>query len=284
MGVNAAMKVFQALNLAALFTGPAGVLLGVAGGIAAATAAVVGFVEATRDGGPAVREMTEAAREMNAVMEEAGSAHEDTAADILATADVAGRYIERLEEIQAAEGENAEESQAYQSTLALLLRTIPELSSCISQTTDEYGRSTHALNTDTEALRANTEEWKKNAQAKAYQDYLNSMYDAYGAVLQEAAENAIGLTEAESRRTDLTEKLEKAQARVNELNRKGTALTQEETDELIRLNGEIDEHFAGLVDAQNAVDDHTQAVERDNAAVARQRKSCPGWSRRSRMC
>ena len=87
IGVNAAIKVFKALELATLFTGPAGVLLGVAAGIAGVTAAVVGFVEATRDGGPAVRELTEAARELNEAIEEAGATCEDTTASTLAAAD-----------------------------------------------------------------------------------------------------------------------------------------------------------------------------------------------------
>ena len=99
VGVNAAIKVFKALELATLFTGPAGVLLGVAAGIAGVTAAVVGFVEATRDGGPAVRELTEAARELNAEMEEAGKTHEDAAAEILATANTADFLIGKLEEL-----------------------------------------------------------------------------------------------------------------------------------------------------------------------------------------
>ena len=104
VGVNAAIKVFKALELATLFTGPAGVMLGVAAGIAGVTAAVVGFVEATRDGGPAVRELTEAARELNAEMEEAGKTHEDAAAEILATANTADFLIGKLEEMEHLRG------------------------------------------------------------------------------------------------------------------------------------------------------------------------------------
>ena len=280
--VNAAIKVFKALELATLFTGPAGVLLGVAAGIAGVTAAVVGFVEATRDGGPAVRELTEAARELNAEMEEAGKTHEDAAAEILATANTADFLIGKLEEMEAAEGENAEQSQEYQNTLALLLRTMPELSDCISTTTDEYGRSTYALETDTAALRANTEEWKKNAQAKAYQDYLNTVYDQYGEVLQEAAENEIGLTMAKYKQEEASQKYNAAIERMNELWAEASEKAEEQnrefgtlvdasaflSQEYYDLQNSLGNLSQELFDAQSDVDAHEKAIEKDKEAVA----------------
>ena len=282
VGVNAAIKVFKALELATLFTGPAGVLLGVAAGIAGVTAAVVGFVEATRDGGPAVRELTEAARELNAEMEEAGKTHEDAAAEILATANTADFLIGKLEEMEAAEGENAEQSQEYQNTLALLLRTMPELSDCISTTTDEYGRSTYALETDTAALRANTEEWKKNAQAKAYQDYLNTVYDQYGEVLQEAAENEIGLTMAKYKQEEASQKYNAAIERMNELWAEASEKAEEQnrefgtlvdasaflSQEYYDLQNSLGNLSQELFDAQSDVDAHEKAIEKDKEAVA----------------
>lgn len=282
VGVNAAIKVFKALELATLFTGPVGVLLGVAAGIAGVTAAVVGFVEATRDGGPAVRELTEAARELNAEMEEAGKTHEDAAAEILATANTADFLIGKLEEMEAAEGENAEQSQEYQNTLALLLRTMPELSDCISTTTDEYGRSTYALETDTAALRANTEEWKKNAQAKAYQDYLNTVYDQYGEVLREAAENEIGLTMAKYKQEEASQKYNAAIERMNELWAEASEKAEEQnrefgtmvyasaflSQEYYDLQNSLGNLSQEMFDAQSDVDAHEKAIEKDKEAVA----------------
>lgn len=282
VGVNTAIKVWKALNLASLFATPAGPFLAVVGAAAAATAAVVTFVDATRDGGSAVRELTVAARELNTAMEEAKTAHEDTAAEILATANTADFLIGKLEEIEAAEGENAKQSQEYQNTLALLLRTMPELSDCIRTTTDEYGRSTYALETDTAALRANTEEWKKNAQAKAYQDYLNTVYDQYGEVLKEAAENEIGLTMAKYKQEEASQKYNAAIERMNEL----WAEASEEADRQYRENGILADATAylsqeyydlqnslgslsqELFDAQSDVDAHEKAIAKDAEAVA----------------
>ena len=81
------------------------------------------------------------------------------------------------------------------------------MSDSISETTDEYGRSTYALETSTEALRKNTAEWEKSARAKAYQDYINSLYDDYGSVLTESAENSIKLTQAEIKLEETEKKI-----------------------------------------------------------------------------
>ena len=282
VGVNAAIKVFKALELATLFTGPAGVMLGVAAGIAGVTAAVVGFVEATRDGGPAVRELTEAAREMNEAMEEAGATCEDTTASTLAAADVANAYIDKLEAMGDMANASDEEQKQYQNTLALLLRVMPELSDCISTTTDEYGRATYTLETTTEALRANTEEWKRNAKAQAYQEYLNTLMEQYNGVMLEAAENEIGLTRARYELEAASQKYNAAIERMNEL----WAEASEEADRQYReygiltdATGYLSQEYYDLQnslsdlsnevwEAQYSVEAHEKAIEKDAEAVA----------------
>ncbi|NBI10931.1 phage tail tape measure protein [Colidextribacter sp. OB.20] len=282
IGVNAAIKVFKALELATLFTGPAGVLLGAAAGIAGVTAAVVGFVEATRDGGPAVRELTTAAREMDEAITEAGATCEDTTASTLAAADVANTYIDKLEAMGDMANASDEEQKRYQNTLALLLRVMPELSDCISTTTDEYGRATYTLETTTEALRANTEEWKRNAKAQAYQEYLNTLMEQYNGVMLEAAENEIGLTQARYELEAASQKYNTAIERMNELWAEASAeadrqwreygvlgdatgyLSQEYYDlqnSLTDLNNEVWE-------AQSSVTAHEKAIAKDTEAVA----------------
>ena len=282
VGVNAAMKVFHALNLAALFTGPAGVLLAVAAGIAGVTAAVVGFAEATRDGGQAVRELTEAARELDTAMEEAKASYEDTTASTLAAADVANYYIDKLEEMGDASQLSDEEQKRYQNTLALLLQVMPSLSDCISQTADEYGRTTYALNTTTEALRANTEEWKRSAKERAYQEYLNSLMEKYNDVMLEAAENEIGLTSAKYKLEDATKKQAAITERMDELWAEANAEAQRQYEEYGILKNATwyltQEYYsleAALFDvgyemrqAQESVTAHERAIARDEEAVA----------------
>lgn len=282
VGVNTAMKVWKALNLASLFATPAGPFLAVVGAAAAATAAVVTFVDATRDGGPAVRELTVAAREMNEAIAEAGATCEDTTASTLAAADVANTYIDKLEAMGDMANASDEEQKQYQNTLALLLRVMPELSDCISTTTDEYGRATYTLETTTEALRANTEEWKRNAKAQAYQEYLNTLMEQYNGVMLEAAENEIGLTQARYELEAASQKYNAAIERMNEL----WAEASEEADRQYReygvlgdATGYLSQEYYDLQnslsdlsnevwEAQSSVEAHEKAIAKDAEAVA----------------
>lgn len=282
VGVNTAIKVFKALKLASLFTGPAGVLLGVAGGISVVTGAVVGLVDAFRDGGPAVRELTVAAREANDAMEDAKDALEDTMASNLAAANVAERYIDKLEKMGDVTQLSGDKQKEYQNTLALLLQVMPSLSDCISQTADEYGRVTYALNTSTDALRANTEEWKENAKAQAYQEYVNTLMEQYGDVLLEAARNEIGLTKAQNDLEEATDNYNAAVARRNELwaEAEAEAARQREeygalgtaedyvTREYYDLNDASEAFRLEMIAAQDDIDAHKKAIERDAEAVA----------------
>lgn len=282
VGVNTAMKVWKALNLASLFVTPAGPFLAVVGAAAAATAAVVTFVEATRDGGPAVRELTVAAREMNEAIAEAGATCEDTTASTLAAADVANSYIDKLEAMGDMANASDKEQKQYQNTLALLLQVMPELSDCISTTTDEYGRATYTLETTTEALRANTEEWKRNAKAQAYQEYLDTLMEQYNGVMLEAAENEIGLTQARYELEAASQKYNAAIERMNEL----WAEASEEADRQYReygvlgdATGYLSQEYYDLQnslsdlsnevwEAQSSVEAHEKAIAKDAEAVA----------------
>lgn len=264
-GVNAAMTVFKALNVAAMFTNPVFLAAGAVGALAAG---VMALTTAADDGVPSVKELSAAAREMGEAMEEASAAYEETATQTLATAEVAGVYIDKLEQIEAAEGENAAQNQEYQNTLALLLRTMPELSDSISQTTDQYGRSTYTLETDTQTLRANTEELKKNAQARAYQEYLNSLYDEYGAVLLEAAENSVKLTQAQTKLETAEKNWDAALVRMNELSEEaaenGTMLSAEYYELENAIFGYRDEMY----EAERTIENLNKAMDKDAEAVA----------------
>lgn len=70
VGLSAAIKVFKALDLATLLTGPAGVVVGVVAGIAALTAAVVALNEAAKDSLDESWELTAASREQYEQLQE----------------------------------------------------------------------------------------------------------------------------------------------------------------------------------------------------------------------
>ncbi|WP_050698002.1 phage tail tape measure protein [Anaeromassilibacillus senegalensis] len=273
-------KVVKALDLVTLFTGPAGVIIGVISGVAALTAAIVAFATATNEAIPSVRELTTAAQEMNQAMEEANNIFNETVTSTLATVDVAETYIRKLEELEAAGITTDEQAKQYHNTLALLCRTVPEL-------TDYIDLEKDTIEGGTEALRTHTKAWKENAKAQAYQEYMNSLYDEYNDVLLEAAENEIGLTKAQMQLEDANKKhgdtlgkmnklYAEAQKSAGDYNEKYGGwteatdyLTQEYydlQDTLISINEEV-------YTAEQCVNNYTKAIEEDGKATSEAQKA-----------
>lgn len=270
----AIVKVVKLLDLATLFTGPTGMILGAVAAVAGLTAGVVALVSSVNEGVPSVKELTEAAREMDEAMEQAQNEFEETSADMAATASVAEIYITRLEELEAELGENAAKNQEYHNILELLTRTIPELA-------DSIDLETNAIEGGTQALRRQTEEWKRNAEERARQEYLNGLYDEYSEVMSEAAENEIKLTQAEMKERKAVEDQEEAQKRMNELwkeaQEKAQQLYEETgtlTDACDLLPGEYYEASAAVTEYDNEImrlqkeqENLKDAIEEDKEVV-----------------
>ena len=185
----AVTNVVKALDVASLFMGPTGAILAAVSAVAALTAGITALSVSIDEEVPSVRELTEAAIGMDAAMTEAGISYQNAYAEMGAAASAAEVYIGRLEELEAAEGGHATESQAYHNILELLTRTVPEL-------TEYIDLETNSIKGGTEALREHTEAWGLDIQAQAKQEYINSLYDGYSAVTKEMAENEINLTRA----------------------------------------------------------------------------------------
>ena len=262
-GVTAAMKL--ATVASGIFAGTMGVALGPVVAVTAAVAGVVGVVTAlatAADAGvPSVKELTEAARDMQEAMDEAGASYEETATQTMATAEVASIYIDKLEEIEAATSGNVAENQEYHNILALLTRTVPELA-------DYIDLENNAIEGGTEALRQHTEAWKKDAEAQAYQEYINSLYDQYGEVMAESAENSIKLTQAQIKLETAEKNRDAALERMNELSQEayenGEFLSQEYYQLENALYGYNDEIYT----AQREIDNLNKAIDKDAEAVA----------------
>ena len=258
------------------------IIAGIAVAVGAVTAAVVGFVSAANEGVPSVKELTEAAQDMQEAMDEAGAAYQDTATQTIATAEVAETYIGKLEELEASLGDAVSENEEYHNILALLTRTVPELSGYIDL-------QNNTIEGGTAALREHTEAWKKDAETQAYQDYLNSLYDQYGAVMQESAENSIKLTQAQIKLETAEKNRDAALERMNELSQEayenGGYLTQEyydlqnavygyndeiyKTEKTIKnLNKAIDEDAEAVAAAEAEIEGATEAVEQLTGATA----------------
>ncbi len=168
---NAAQKVMAAVNLAALFTGPVGPILAVAGALGAVTAGIIGAVEAANEGVPKVEELTQAARALDDTVSNATGSFEKSRVGILAAANSADHYIDRLEKLEGIAHRTEEQQGEYHATLVMLSETIPELAESINLETDY-------IEGGTAALREQTAAWEENAKAQAYQESLKEIYAA----------------------------------------------------------------------------------------------------------
>ena len=242
-GYTIAIKIARAATaaFATVSTVALGPIFAVTAAVAGAVAVVAAMATAfSSDAVPSVKELTEATRDMREAMDAAKSAYSDTVNSTMAAAGVADTYIDKLEDLQAAGLESEDAQRQYQNTLALLLQVMPSLSDCISQTTDEYGRSTYTLNTSTDALRANTEAWRENAMQQAYQEQLTEMYKQQAAVLIEQQKNSIGLTDAEYKQEEANKRLNDTLARMDEL-----------WSEAAKEAEEYNKEYYGMADATN---------------------------------
>jgi len=242
---------------------------GVMGGaaVAAVTAAVVGFVTATDDGVPSVRELTEAARELDETLEAAAGTYDSTASSVLAAANVADTYIDKLEQMGNYARLSEADQREYHNTLALLCQTVPELA-------DSIDLENNAIHGGTAALRANTEAWKQNAMAQAYQEQLTAIYAAQADILIEAEKNSIELTRAQTALEAAEKKRSDTLARMNDIRLAQTGAgddpekvraLQYEYDQLEMSLGDVENE---IIQSQSAVDAYTKAIAEDEAAVA----------------
>ncbi len=270
----AIVKVIKLLDVATLFTGPVGAIIGVVGAVAALTAGVVALVSSVNEGIPSVKELTQAAREMDAAIEEANANYGATSTEIGATADAADIYIGKLEKIERETRGNVEGNQEYHDILALLTRTIPELAEYIDL-------ETNSIEGGTTALRAHTQAWEENAQVQARQEYINSLMDEYGEVTKEQAENSIKLTQAQIKEEQAQENKAAAMKRLEEIYREVEDAeanygfnSQEEIETTNRLGAEyreleasIEEYDKEIKQSQKEQANLERALEENQAAV-----------------
>ncbi len=237
------------------------IIMGVVAGVAALTAGIVALVSAANEGVPSVKELTEAAQAMDEAMAEASATYDQTATATLATAQVADTYISKLEELGEGTDASNEHSQTYLNTLALLCNAIPEL-------TEYIDLETGAIEGGIAALREQTDAWKQNAEAQAYQEYMNSLYDEYNAVMTEAAGNSIKLTEAQIKLETAEKNRAAAVERMNELQQEAAESGEYLSGEYYDLQNSLYDYDAEISQAEKTIKNLNKAIEEDNAAVA----------------
>lgn len=161
----------------------------VAAGIAAAVTAISAFVAFASEANAEVEEMTQAAQSLNDTLAETTASFENTLSQTNATADVADRYIDKLEELEATGLNTKEQQEEYHTVLTMLCQTVPDLAESIDLEND-------SIKGGTAALRENTEAWKLNAIEQAKQERLAEVTKAYTEAQIEQQENQVKLSQA----------------------------------------------------------------------------------------
>lgn len=268
---NAVTAAFATVSSVAL-----GPIFAVTAAVAAVTAGIVALATAAaNDAVPSVSELTEAARGMKDAMDEANTTFESTAAQTAATAEVADQYITKLEEMGDYTRLSEAEQEQYRNTLSLLCELVPELSDLIDV-------QNGTIEGGTAALRANTEAWKENAEAQAYQEYMNQLAEQYNAVMVEAAENSIGLTKSQLQLEAANKKYNDTVARMDQLWNEAAAEAEAYNEEYYAITDATNFLTQEYYDLQNSLYDindemweaeqsaknYQKAIEEDQEAVA----------------
>lgn len=269
---NAAKKAAQAIDLAAMFAGPVGPVLAVAGAVTAVGVGIAGLVEAANEGVPKVDELTQAAQEVAATMEQVAGDFDASRVNIAASAEVAGMYITRLDELDTKTRLTAEETEEYHNILQLLSETVPNLAGSIDLTTD-------SIDGGTEALRRQTEAWRKNAQAQAYQEAYQRLLGEYNDVRVEQAENSLRLTEAEAKLNRNMEERARLMAEIAEIEADGTwRENADKTEYYYDLGKQVNDLDAEIRKDKKTVDAYREAVDRCSDAAADAEEAAKGYA------
>ncbi len=280
---TAVTKVAKALDLAAMFTGPAGIILGVGAAVGALGGAIYGMYQRAHEGVPEVEELTRAASDLGETAQQAGLSIGLVATETQAGIDTANLYISRLKEIEAATGGNVAGNEDYRNTLTLLTQVMPELAGQIDLTTNSIEGGTAALEASIAAM-------QKNAEEQARTDKLTDLLSKQAAAEQELAKNKLDRTAAEIRLTEIEKQREPLEERLKELSweasRNGTDLTAEYYEQAERLkelkleqkqtqntlknlNTAIEQGETAALSAQDALRDYN-AVLAEQAGVSQE--------------
>lgn len=254
---TAVTKAAKALDLAAMFTGPGAIILGVGAAVAGLGGAIYGMYQKAHEGVPEVEELTRAASDLGETAEQAGHALSGVTSDTQASIDVAGTYIARLKEIEAATKGNVTGNEDYHNTLTLLSQVMPDLAGQIDLATNSIEGGTAALEESIAAAQKNAEE-----QAKA--DKMAELLSKQAAAEQELAKNKLDRTAAEIRLTEIEKERAEVRQRLTQLSAQGLDMSSPEQLALVKQVNELDLEYTRT---ENTIKNYNAAIEEGEAAA-----------------
>lgn len=184
--------------------------------------------------------------------DDAISNYEDTTTSIEGTAYAAERYVQRLQELEAAGLDSTAANEEYAMTVEKLNELIPELNLTIDEQTGLVAENTDKIKADIEA-------WKERAAHQALHDKFSEILEAQGeataelalaeARLKDAQEDRVRL---EKRHTSLSEALTRTTEELTEAQEDLARATDPEEVEVLsqriqELNLRQDEYYDGCL-------------------------------------
>lgn len=268
---KAVIPLIQAFNTSMSMSTFGLVALAIGGVVTTVTA----LAKAIGDTSPELERLTDSAKNLKDTVNDANSAYEENVGRTEAAADVANKYIDRLEELEKAGLKTNEQQNEYRRILRLLCESVPELSKHIDL---ENGK----LLVSTDALRENTEEWRKNAieQAKrerldaVYKDVVETQLDLSEAekklepVLSKRRDTEVRLRDAIKRREQVESDIAEESKKVEKGDEKAAERLQNLQEKYQELGNEIAGHREILGDTQQEYDTYTKAVEENEKALS----------------
>lgn len=220
-------------------------------------------------------------------MENAQAALDDSNVSMQATAGLAGQYVRRLEEIEAAGLDTADAQRDYAQTVELLNTLMPELGLTINQTTGLLDQNTDSIYANIDSLTAQAQEQAKQAYYKTILNEQSAAYEALFAaemrqkellaeqavLIENGAKSYDTLAYAQSGSSNamvaLNATLTEEDRRLAEVNRELTALS----GEIDKSNGIIASSEEEFKAATTALDGYGKASERTTTVAQQQAAS-----------
>ncbi len=191
------------------------------------TSAMQGLIATTQ-----ADDLRSAMDDFDKALQSANESLAETRTATQANANLAGRYVSRLQALEKAGLGTAEAQEEYAATVSLLNELLPGLNLTIDEQTGLVEQSTAAISYNVEALR------KQAMQQQLQQNFT--------ALLNEQAAAEIALSDAKRRMIELEEQANVLRAQGADATRVSATSTQMLAGEMVTLNGVYSEQDAAL--------------------------------------
>lgn len=261
VGLSAAIKIVKSLELGTVLGGAVPEILAVGAGVAALAGLFVMLKDDWNQSVASAVELNNAVGELNRTLE--ATSVQSIENDVRANAAAAEAYLSKIDELGAVQSRTEEQELRYQGALAGLLEVAPELSDFISQTADEYGRVTYAVEGTTDAIWDNIEAMEQQAVMKGFQDYISGL-------AKNQAEVMVKIQTAEIDRQGFVDQYNELMQERDEILRKHSGFTQEEiaAGAGLTLNDDLRHVEEKMADASRQIDKYDGEIEDAKAALA----------------